>query len=178
MLSTRFSSFEDKRKVPPSVFENIPKSLIPSPPPPKRPTKKAANSSRSELLHDESSTFLNNDTIPSFETLCAELPHRKFEFELASFKFDSELVVQSKQFCENSGIPKLSLKVKQDFTYNAYHIGVKCQINVLTKNRITLCNRWSTIEETLMILDSFEIDKKKDVLIQQTDAMSRSNSLH
>ena len=29
-----------------------------------------------------------------------------------------------------------------------------------------------------MILDSFEIDKKKDVLMQQTDAMSRSNSLH
>ena len=39
----------------------------------------------------------------SFETLCAELPHCKFEFELASFKFDSELVVQ---LCENSGIPK------------------------------------------------------------------------
>ena len=27
-------------------------------------------------------------------------------------------------------------------------------------------------------MDSFEIDKKKDVLIQQTDAMSRSSSIH
>ena len=91
---------------------------------------------------------------------------------------DSELVVQSKQFCEYSGTPNLSLKVKQDFTYNIYHMGVKCQISVLTKNRTTLCKRWSTIEEALSFLNSFEIDKKKDVLIQQIDAMSRSNSIH
>ena len=57
-------------------------------------------------------------------------------------------------------------------------MGVKCQISVITKNRITLCNRWSTIEEALRFLDSFEIDKKKDVLIQQIDAMSRSSSVH
>ena len=110
--------------------------------------------------------------------VCAESPHRKFEFELASSKFESELIVQSKQFCRNSGIPKFSLKVKQDFTYNAYHMGVKCQISVLTKTRITFCNGWSTIEEALRFLDSFETDKKKDVLIQQIDAMSCSNSIH
>ena len=55
---------------------------------------------------------------------------------------------------------------------------VKYQISVLTKNGITLCNRQSTIEEALRFLDSFEIDKKKDVLIQQIDAMSRSSSIH
>ena len=66
---------------------------------------------------DELSKFLKNDTIASFETICAELPHRKFEFELASFKFDSESAVQSKQFCENSGILKFSFKVKQDLNH-------------------------------------------------------------
>ena len=91
---------------PPTVFENISKSLIPIPFPPKRPTKKASSSSRSEVLHDDLSTFLKNHSIPSFETLCAELLHRKFELELASFKFESELVVELKQFCENSGIPE------------------------------------------------------------------------
>ena len=124
------------------------------------------------------STFLKNDSIPSFETLCAELPHRKFEFVLASVKLDSELVVQSKQFCENSCIPKFSLKLKQDFTYNACHMGIKSKISVLKRNRITLCNRWSTIEEALRLLNSFEIYKEKDVLMKQTDAMSRSNSIH
>ena len=59
---------------PSSAFENIPKSLILTTPTPKRPTKKAASSSRSEVLHGELSTFFINDSIPSFETLCAELP--------------------------------------------------------------------------------------------------------
>ena len=71
------------------MFENIPKSLIPTPPPPKRPTKKGASSSSSEALHNELSKFLKNDGIPSFETLCGELPHLKFESDLALFKFDS-----------------------------------------------------------------------------------------
>ena len=57
-------------------------------------------------------------------------------------------------------------------------MGVKCHISVLTKNRMTLSNRWSTIEEALRFLDSFEIDEKKYVLIQQTDAMRCSNSIH
>ena len=78
---------------PPSVFENIPKSLIPAPPTPKPPTKKAASSSRSEVSQDELSTFLKNDSIPSFETVCAELPNPTFEFELTSLKFDGEFVV-------------------------------------------------------------------------------------
>ena len=43
---------------------------------------------------------------------------------------------------------------------------------------ILLCNRRSTIEETLLLLDSFEIDKKEGDLMQQTDAMSRSNLIH
>ena len=57
-------------------------------------------------------------------------------------------------------------------------MGVKCQINVLAKNRITLSNRWSTIKDALSFLNFFEVDKKKDVLIQQTDAMGCSNSIH
>ena len=124
------------------------------------------------------SIFLKNGGIPSFETLCVELPHRQFEFESASFIFEGKLLIQSKQFCENSGIPKFSLKEKQDFTYNACPMGVTCKISVLTKNGITLCNRWSTIEETLRFLDSFEADKKKDVLMQQNDTMSCLNSIH
>ena len=96
---------------------------------------------------------------------------------MALFKFDSELVVQSKQFCEIIGIPKLSLKVKQDFTYNVYPMGIKRQVSVLTKKRITLCNRWSTSEKALQFLNSSETGKKKDTLMQHTDAMRRSSSI-
>ena len=71
---------ESRPKDPPSVFENIPKSLIQTLPAPKQPTKKATKTSRSEVLHDELSIFLKNDSISSFETLCAGLPYREFEF--------------------------------------------------------------------------------------------------
>ena len=74
---------------------------------------------------------------------------------------DSELVVQSKTFCENFGISKFSLKVKQDFIYNAYRMGEKCQISVLTKKHKILYNRWLTIEEALRFLNSFEIEKER-----------------
>ena len=93
-----------------------------------------------------------------------------------SFKFDSELVVQSKQFCKILATQNTNWQWTK--TYNAYNMVVKCQINVLTKTRITLCNWWSSTGEALRFLDSFEIDKKKDILMQQTNAMSRSNSMH
>lgn len=159
---------------PPSVF-NLPKSLLPTPLPPKRSTKKAGSSSRS-CIDDELSTFLKNDNIPTFETLCTEFPNRKFEYETTSFTFGGDLIVQSKAFCENSGIPKYTFKVKQDFTYISYHMGVRCYIKTLTKNHITLCNKWSTIQEILRFLDSFEIDSKKHVLMQQVGAMSHGTS--
>ena len=124
------------------------------------------------------SIFFKNDSVPSCETLCAELTHCKFEFELVSFKFDSELTVQSKQFSENSNISKFSLKVKQHFTYNAYHMAVTCEFSILTKIRVTIYviagHNWST----LRFLNFFKIDKKKDVLMQQTDSISRSDLIH
>ena len=93
------------------------------------------------------SIFFKDDSIPSFATLCAELTHCKFEFELVSFKFDSELTVQSKRFSENSKISKFSLKVKQHFTYSAYHMAVTCEIECSNKApRNYICNRWSTTE--------------------------------
>ena len=69
---------------PPSVFENIPKSLIPTPAPSKRPTTKATSSARSQK-DDELSTFLLHDTISSFDTFCTNLLQHKFELEVTSF---------------------------------------------------------------------------------------------
>ena len=39
-------------------------------------------------------------------------------------------------------------------------------------------NRWPTIEEILRFLDFFEIDNKKNVLMQQIDVISRSISIY
>ena len=53
---------------------------------------------------------------------------------------------------------------------------VKCQIGFLAKKPLTLCNRWSTIEEPLRFLDSFETDKKKDVLMEKIDESFKFSS--
>ena len=55
-------------------------------------------------------------------------------------------------------------------------MGVKCLISTLIRNRIFLCNKWSTIGEILRYLNCMDNDNKKDVLVQQIDAMSRLNS--
>ena len=53
---------------------------------------------------------------------------------------------------------------------------VKCQIGFLAKKPLTLCNRWSTIEEPLRFSDSFETDKKKDVLMEKIDESLKFSS--
>ena len=161
---------------PPSIFENIPKSLIPTPAPPKRPTIKATSSSRS-AKEDELSTFLMHDTISSFETFCSNLSQHKFELEVTPILFGDYVIIQSKELCaDNSCIPKYVLKIKQDFNYDAFHMGINCPISTLVRNRIFLCNKWSTIGEVLRYLNCMDTDNKKDVLMQQIDAMSRLNS--
>ena len=46
------------------------------------------------------------------------------------------------------------LKIKQDFSYEAYHSGIKCTIASLSQNRITRrpITRWSQIEEAVRFL--------------------------
>ena len=55
-------------------------------------------------------------------------------------------------------------------------MGIKCSISSLKSNKITLCNKWSTIEEAFRYLNFMEIDSKTNVLMQQIDVMSRINS--
>ena len=58
---------KERLKDPLSIFENLPKSLLPTPPPPKRLTTKATNSSRRlSSEKDELSILLEADKISSF----------------------------------------------------------------------------------------------------------------
>ena len=59
-------------KEPPSIFHNIPKSLLPTSAPPKQPTTKAISSSR-RFKEDDLQKFLMVDKITSFQILCSEL---------------------------------------------------------------------------------------------------------
>lgn len=165
-------------KEPPSVFEKV--SETPSKNHQKKKSTVAStnNNSRSQrqsALHDAASTLLTlhtNDYITSFQILCAELSC-KFNFNVVSFMFSDELIVQSKEYFKNTGIPKYSLKVKQDFTYTAYHMGIQCELDMLKNNKLELSLRkWSAIEKTLKFLDSIEVDINNHFLLQQIKKMS------
>ena len=167
----------ERPKDPPSIFENLPKSLLPTPPPPKRLTTKATSSSRRlSSEKDELSIFLEADKISSFQSICDILSKDRLDGVIYYVCGDC-IYIQSKEMCESKcGIPKYLLKISSNLSYEAYHTGVQCHIQTLTKNRIHIFNHWSQIEEAVRYLNTLDIDNKKSVLLQQVDAMSRMNS--
>ena len=61
--------------------------------------------------------------------------------------------------------------IRQDFSYESYHCGVKCNIPTLSANRIYNLNRWSIIKECIRFLQAEELSHKKLILSEQTTAM-------
>ena len=51
--------------------------------------------------------------------------------------FGNILFVQSADFLDRTGVPRFLLKISQDFSFNAFHRGVKCSIKTLSSNRVT-----------------------------------------
>ena len=63
------------------------------------------------------------------------------------------------------------LKIKRDFSYKAYHSGIKCTIASLSQNRITHITRWSQIEETVRFKKIFTSSQKQNILHEQVATM-------
>ena len=98
----------ERPKDPPSIFENLPKSLLPTPPPPKRLTTKATSSSRRlSSKKDELSIFLEADKISSFQCICDILSKDRLDGVIYYVCGDC-IYIQSKEMCESKcGIPKV-----------------------------------------------------------------------
>ena len=79
--------------------------------------------------------------------------------------------MQSQELLQGTGIFKFILKIKQDFSYEAYHSGHKCTIASLSQNRITPITRWSQIEETVRFLKKFTSSQKQNILHEQAATM-------
>ena len=161
---------------PPSIFNCVKQSLIPTTPAPSRPTSKACSASRN-ILEDQMIEFLEKDKIKSFDDLSERMVQKKdIEFNninIVSYQIGSEtLIIQSFEFAEKSGIPLFMLKVKNNLSFEAYHIGIKCTIKSLSKNRVTILDTLSKLQEDVRYLFCMEIDQKKSVLLQQVTSMS------
>ena len=163
--------------LPPTVFDCVPKSLVPTRGSSKRSTIKATSSQRIVEI-DEKSEFLKADTIPvtSFagdvNTFVKLINDRPFKLEVIAYASNGSVIIQSTTL--NVGIPLFSIVLKNDFTFHCYHLGIKLFIPSLTTNKITKMNRWSVVEEAMSYLSSVEMTNKHHVLNDYRMSMSSS----
>ena len=93
---------------PPSEYSHfVNPSLIPTPPPKPRTTKRTLSSSRN-ILPDEMNDFLEKDKIMSFEDLCSKIFTNGLEFfvPIVAFRSGNVIFLQSSDMVnEFSGVP-------------------------------------------------------------------------
>ena len=137
----------------PSIFSSVKQSLIPTPPPPPRPTTKAHRSQFSKL-----------DLIKSIDEICnLQLFSFSCEFLNEMFCYEIRLCtyIQSHQFVQGTSVTEFLLLIRDDFTYDAYHYGIKTTVKSLSQNRITNLKRWSHIQEAIRYLSNCDVSGKK-----------------
>lgn len=128
---------KERPRDPPSVFENIPPSLlrtkssIPRP----RETVNTSSSVRS-ILPDEISAFEEQDNIKDFITLCRDVKTKDFvsTFKCSILHADQHAMFISDKFI--SGCPQFILKIHVSLKYDAFHFGSKRTITSLLSNNV------------------------------------------
>ena len=133
---------------PPSIFD-VPKSMLPTPSPAPRGTKRSSAGTRN-FHPDELSSWLDMDNIPDLERMKAEIPNKAKELGTPLFvhaHLPDQIIVQSIDFAEGTGVPRFLLKISSDQSFQAFHFGVRCSIPSLVRNRTTKLTHWSELEE-------------------------------
>ena len=145
---------------PPTVFENIPKRCLSSPPPKARKTTKvsasARNTQQDELLQFEKLDQLEFEKIPS---------KMSKDVSVVVYQVNNKYHIQSKQFHE--GVPEFCIVIQEDLSFKVFHYGVSCSVTSLIKNKINLCKTWSSLDEILRYVKSREREQKVNVLLNQ-----------
>ena len=81
---------KDRSNEPPSIFENIPLSIVPTPLSKQRVTKRTSLSVRDQK-EDELAQYIEHDRV-AFEELCKDIHTRQFVFPLTSFVINENLI--------------------------------------------------------------------------------------
>ena len=66
-----------------------------------------------------------------------DISQHDFQCALIVSTVSEEIYSQFQELLQDTGIFKFMLKIKQDFSHEAYHSGIKCTIASLLQNRIT-----------------------------------------
>ena len=150
---------------PPSIFENIPKSQIPTPPAMPRSTEKATAESRAVDI-DEMIEFDKSDIL-TFENMCKEIDTQRFSSATTSYKQGDCLCIQSVNCLPDVGIPLFLIKIFPNQSFHCFHVGIKTTIEPLKTLKVYRVSRWCQIEVMINYLKNLELDRKKTVLHEQ-----------
>ena len=104
-------------KHPPSIFNCVAASQVPTPPPPPRPTTKSLSSIRN-TIPDELQSFLERDRLSSFEDLCQKVISASVTFSVpvTFYSIGIDLfVIQSMEFYRRVWCTKISAEDKKRF---------------------------------------------------------------
>ena len=150
---------------PPSIFEGVEKSAIPTLPPKERPTTKSSYEARTRTK-DELNQFKLFDKVDYNLLVEASNSNSKnnknFPSCVISYQCENALWIQSKTFI--SGIPAYAIRVFENLTFIAYQLGIECTVQTLSKNRMTTMNSWSRITEAIRYLSTKELNRQENVL--------------
>ena len=163
---------KERPRYPPSVFDCVKPSLLRTTVPAPRTTKRTFSEVRNQLP-DELGFFNEADEIANYETFKSEVLKHDFgcPVTVTISTTKNEIYLQSEELLENNEIFKFMLKIKEDFSYEGFHFGVKCTIKSLSQNRITRITRWSQLDEAMRFLRNSVSSRIETVLHEQAAAM-------
>ena len=149
-----------KTTLPTSVFDCIKPSLLRTSTPAPKTTARTSFEVRTQQS-DELSAFNEKDKITNYENFKSDILHHNFGCLAVVSKSKNEIYLQCDELLEGTGIFKLMIKIKEDFSYEAFHSGIKCIISSLSQNRITQLIRWSQVDEAVRFLKiTFQHEKR------------------
>ena len=154
---------KERPRDPPSVFTCVKPSLVSTTPTPLRPTTKCLAENRN-VLPDDLASFNERDIINSFEDI--ENKFSTHTVDLNDIKVTNNLIFQSVDFLCNTGVPRFILRIYKNLTFEAFHSGVRCTVNILCQNRVYVLNRWSNMQEAVRFLYCLEMTPNKKVIHQ------------
>ena len=160
---------KERPREPPSVFSQVPLSMIPTPPSKLRQTTRCDSSVRNKQ-DDEMPAFIKQDRI-TFDVLTDSAHSHSFVCPVTCFTINDIFHLQSNEYFANC-IPMFVIKISNDLKFQTYHAGVQCYVPSLSKNRITKLDSWSKLEEAIRHLNSMPIEHKKHVIGKQLNIMN------
>ena len=149
LISNYISEWKVRQRDPPSVFHDVPKSLIPT-----RPAKpRTMNRSILTITNRQELEEFNMRDRIDFDCLESHLASESFFHPALWYKIS----IQSCTFFTDS-IPLFVIQLSDDFKYETFHAGVKC---TMSQNRSTTLDSISKLKEAIQYLSLLPFGKKK-----------------